>query len=270
MSKNGTVFTHPMDLSEKDLLSGLDRRASNRATLCVWIGNSLIEGTDYAARRGNKKNLEKPGAEKIVSATGLTPTFPSLHKYEEAAYSGVDIKEIVIRCELEQNGRIIGTGIGGRSVKEHHGNINAALKMAKKSALIDAVLTTFGLSQMFQQDWNEKDQEEDRIRKVKANMKKKEYTEKAKIKTLDDMKEKEQKKDAKDQTKEELGNNIFAVIDKIDDDKIEKIEIIEFVKNKCGNRANFDNKTFAPSLTKDQLCNLAEGIKAILKGNKPI
>lgn len=267
MSKgNGIVISHPLDFEPKILLGTMDKRASNRDTLVSWINKNLIDGSDYAARRGNKKNLEKPGAEKIANATGLTPTFPSLHKYEEAAYSGVDIKEIVIRCELVKNNAVIGTGIGGRSVKDHHGNINAALKMAKKSALIDAVLTTFGLSQMFQQDWNEKDQEEDRKRKAQANMKKKEYKERDKVKSIEDMVKVEKKKDINSQTKSELSKNIFKVIDSQKGD-VQKL-ILEYMSHSMGNRVDADKKTFNTDVKKDELCKLAEGIKAIILDNK--
>ena len=255
MSENGVLISHPLDLDHKSLISDMDKRTGNRDSLIKWIMNNLDENVDYAARRGNKKNLEKPGAEKIVSATGLQPTFPSLNRYEEAAYSGIDIKEIVIRCELTLQGRIVGTGIGGRSVKEHHGNINAALKMAKKSALIDAVLTTFGLSQMFQQDWNEKDQAEQEQRRIQAT--------KPKPTTLEEMKVVE-KKDVSSQTKAELSANIFKVLDKLQGDK--KAQVLDFLVHNLGNRVDTDKKTFAADVKKDELCKIANGIKEIVTG----
>lgn len=266
MSENGIMIKHPLDLNPKALLGEMDKRTGSREALINWIVSNLSDGIDYAARRGNKKNLEKPGAEKIVSATGLTPEFPSLNKYEESAYSGIDIKEIVIRCELKLNNAIIGTGIGGRSVKDHHGNINATLKMAKKSALIDAVLTTFGLSQMFQQDWNEKDQAEQQQREIKKSTP---NPVRKKVATLEDMKKKEAPKSADKQTKEELTQNIYKVIDKTKG-KPEHAQILDFITLKVGNRADFDNKSFSADIKKDDLCKLADGIKAILTGREVI
>ena len=266
MSENGILISHPLDLDPKSLLKNMDKRTSNRDALIKWISTNLIEGTDYAARRGSKKNLEKPGAEKIVSATGLTPTFPSLNKYEESAYSGVDIKEIVIRCELTMHNMVVGTGIGGRLVKEDHGNINKALKMAKKSALIDAVITTYGLTAMFDQDWNEKDQKEQRQREMRANTK---QPQAKKPSTLEEMKKKEAPKSADKQTKEELTQNIYKVIDKTKG-KPEHAQILDFITLKVGNRADFDNKSFSADIKKDDLCKLADGIKAILTGKEVI
>ena len=277
MSENGILISHPLDLDPKSLLKNMDKRTGNRDALIKWISINLIEGTDYAARRGSKKNLEKPGAEKIVSATGLTPTFPSLNKYEESAYSGVDIKEIVIRCELKMHNMVIGTGIGGRLVKEDHGNINKALKMAKKSALIDAVITTYGLTAMFDQDWNEKDQKEQRQREMRANTK---QPQAKKPSTLEEMKQSEhklknaqvfiekEKKSAKNQTKDELTKNIFKVIDNIKGEQ--KAQVLDFISRSIGSRVDFDKKTFATDIKKDDLCKLADGIKAILTGKEVI
>tara|TARA_R100001463_G_scaffold51900_3_gene102634 strand:+ start:310 stop:1104 length:795 start_codon:yes stop_codon:yes gene_type:complete len=264
MSENGILINHPLDLDTKSLLKNMDKRTGTRDALIKWISTNLIEGTDYAARRGSKKNLEKPGAEKIVSATGLTPEFPSLNKYEESAYSGVDIKEIVIRCELRMHNMVIGTGIGGRLVKEDHGNINKALKMAKKSALIDAVITTYGLTAMFDQDWNEKDQKEQRQREMRANTK---QPQAKKPSTLEDMKEQE-KKSAKNQTKDELTKNIFKVIDNMKGEQ--KAQVLDFISRSIGSRVDFDKKTFAADIKKDDLCKLADGIKAILTGKEVI
>jgi hypothetical protein len=166
----------PLDLPEEVFQDGLQRRQSNRSALMVWIREALVEGTDYGcihtvskdrcqhARNGNvgacenpshwsKPNLFKPGAEKICGMLGVTPSFPTLAAYEEAALHGIDIKAIVLRCEiLDGEGRIVGSGVGARTVQKDYGDLNKALKMAAKSAHIDATLRLGGLSEVFTQD----------------------------------------------------------------------------------------------------------------------
>lgn len=59
-------------------------------------------------------------------------------------------------CQLRtRSGEIVGEGRGARSLKQDGGDINKALKMSEKSALIDAVLRTGALSDAFTQDLEE-------------------------------------------------------------------------------------------------------------------
>ena len=101
----------------------------------------------------SKPSLWKPGAEKSCGMLGLTVTFPTLPDYEKAVLSGVEIKDIIIRCHLvDGNGNIVADGVGARSVEGEKGDLNKALKMALKSAQIDATLRCAGLSELFTQD----------------------------------------------------------------------------------------------------------------------
>ena len=161
----------PLDLPAEVFRSGLDRRKENRAALMEWIAAALVEGTDYGrihvvgknkcshgSRCQNpahfsKPSLFKPGAEKICGMLGVTVHFPTLHDYERAVLEGVDIQHIIIRCEiLDAGGRVVADGVGARSLKQDYGDINKALKMAEKSAHIDATLRMAGLSEVFTQD----------------------------------------------------------------------------------------------------------------------
>jgi len=137
----------------------------------TWIRESLVRGTDYGrihvvakskCDKGNrctneyhfsKDCLFKPGAEKIAGMLGVTPTFPTLHKYEDAALQGVELKQIILRCHMvDSSGRIVADGIGARSLEQDYGDINKSLKMCSKSAHIDATLRMAGLSEVFTQD----------------------------------------------------------------------------------------------------------------------
>lgn len=151
------VAASPLDLPAEQFRAGLDRRKENRAALMLWVRAALVAGVDYGCiptRRGpSKPSLWKPGAEKICGMLGVTVHFPTLHDYEQAALHGVDWQHIILRCELhDAAGRVVADGVGARSLQQDGGDINKALKMAEKSAHIDATLRMAGLSEVFTQD----------------------------------------------------------------------------------------------------------------------
>ena len=122
-----------------------------------WIRSAMVEGVDYGViqtKRGpSKPSLWKPGAEKICGMLGVTIHFPTLHDYEQAALHGVEIKNIIIRSEIrDAAGRVVADGVGARTLAQDYGDLNKALKMAEKSAHIDATLRMAGLSEVFTQD----------------------------------------------------------------------------------------------------------------------
>jgi hypothetical protein len=166
----------PLDLPNDVFEAGLARRRQNRAAIMGWIRESLVEGTDYGrihvasrdkcayARRGEmaqcptpghwtKPSLFKPGAEKICGMLGVTVHYPNLTAYEQAALSGRPLGTIILRCELrDSQGHVVAEGIGARNVQQDYGDLNKSLKMAGKSAHIDATLRMAGLSEVFTQD----------------------------------------------------------------------------------------------------------------------
>ena len=168
--------TTPMDLPIERFTEALGRRESNRQALLAWIASNLKLGVDFGrihavgkdkcqfAREGrayqcdnprhwSKPSLWKPGAEKICGMLGLIPRFPNLKEYERAVLSGTDIKVILLKCELHtNNGFVAAEGTGARTLAQDSGDINKALKMAEKSAHIDATLRVGGLSEIFTQD----------------------------------------------------------------------------------------------------------------------
>lgn len=174
---NELVSINVFDLPEAQFQKSLDLRDKNRKILLDWIRKSLIEDTDYGRIHVVKKSicnkgktckidshfskpiLFKPGSEKIAAKLGLTATFPNLPKYEEAAYSGFQIENIILRCELVANGVIVGYGAGGRVVSKEKGDLNKAIKMTLKSAQIDSTLRAAGLSEIFTQDMEDFDVE---------------------------------------------------------------------------------------------------------------
>jgi hypothetical protein len=165
------VSASPLDLPAEVFRAGLDRRKENRAALMEWIRAALVEGVDYGrihvvskdkCKAGkhctnpahfSKPSLFKPGAEKICGMLGVGVHFPTLHDYEQAALHGVELHNVIIRCEIrDAAGHVVADGVGARSLKQDYGDINKALKMAEKSAHIDATLRMAGLSEVFTQD----------------------------------------------------------------------------------------------------------------------
>jgi len=166
------------DLAPQQFAAGLNRRKKNRKALITWIQEELVEGTDWGRIHVVKKeqcsdgkycqnpyhfskpSLWKPGAEKIVGMMGLKSSWPNLARYEDAVLEGKEIAQLLLRCELvNDSGLVVSTGIGARALQADYGDLNKAFKMAKKSALVDAVLNCAGLSEIFTQDVEDMDPE---------------------------------------------------------------------------------------------------------------
>ncbi len=158
------LVANPLDLPVAVFSDALKRRGDNRGVFINWVRSALVDNIDYGrvpTKKGlSKPSLRKPGAEKICGMLGLSALFPNLERYEDAAIHGVEIKQIIIRCELRDNNNVImATGIGARSVIQDGGDLNKALKMAAKSAHIDATLRCAGLSEVFTQDLEDMQQQ---------------------------------------------------------------------------------------------------------------
>jgi hypothetical protein len=170
------IPTTPMDMPVERFSQALARREDNRKALLQWIQSNLQSGIDFGqihvvgknkcrlAKEGrahecidpkhwSKPSLWKPGAEKICGMLGLIPRFPNLSEYESAVLRGEGLKVIILKCELHTpTGFIAAEGTGARRVEQDYGDINKSLKMAEKSAHIDATLRVAGLSELFTQD----------------------------------------------------------------------------------------------------------------------
>ena len=150
------------------------------------IQNALVDGEDYGVIPGADKKkpvLLKPGAERLAIAFGARPEFDIIEsevnhdrpvewkkrkgKWDERRREKVWTEETgqslglyryVMRCRLRRGGEVLGEGVGSASTMEAkyvaapRDAENTILKMAKKRALVDAVLTMAGLSNRFTQD----------------------------------------------------------------------------------------------------------------------
>lgn len=163
----GTALAHPLEVDPAAFKTALTLRTTNRQTLVQWLRDALKRGQDFDALHviskkkcdqgrnckvdwhWSKDQLFKPGAEKICGMLGVTPTFPNMAKYEEAAVNGIDIRSVIIHCHITAiDGHVIADGVGAASLSDTV-DLNKALKMACKSAHIDATLRMAGLSEIF-------------------------------------------------------------------------------------------------------------------------
>lgn len=128
----------------------IDLWIETRKEFKTKVGSIMLDGSDYHVIQG-KKSLAKGGAEKIASIFGWSAQFA---KDTEALEMLGELKGLVaLVCNLtDRSGRIVGQGRGAASLAKNSNDPNKTLKMAQKSAFIDAVLRASGLSDIYTQD----------------------------------------------------------------------------------------------------------------------
>ncbi len=161
----------PLDLPAETFTNALNRREQNRKVLLKWIQDNLLVEIHYGrlhldqrckyARAGipfrcstfshwSRPMLFKGGAELIINVLGLTACYPNLYQYELACVHKMEISRVILKCELKtNNGTIVSEGNGARHIRDEGWSLNKAIKMAAKSAMIDATIQVSGLSGVF-------------------------------------------------------------------------------------------------------------------------
>lgn len=122
------------------------------------VAKLLKPNADYGMIPGCKKpSLLKSGAEKLAAFFGFSTSISIENRYED--YSKKLVAYEVKVTVHDNNGRIIAEGIGAANSQERKflrgdffSQINTVLKMCKKRAYVDAVLTATGASSIFTQD----------------------------------------------------------------------------------------------------------------------
>ena len=160
--------TSPLDMPPNTFEKALKNRQENQRKLIQWIKQNLEPDVHYGRvhiaqncplakadaaylcrdfSHFSGLTLWKAGAEKIIAAMGLTAHFPNVHLYEEACLRGLEIKQMLLKCELKTHGgRIVAEGSGARHLREDNWRLNTSVKMAEKSAMIDATIRVAGLT----------------------------------------------------------------------------------------------------------------------------
>lgn len=124
-----------------------------------FVKTSMVRGVDYGSIDGfSKPTLLKPGAEKLCDAFGFSKTVDIINRIEQWDV-GIFSYEVRVTLSNKETGVVEAEGIGSCNSKEVSFRyqdpftiVNTLLKMAKKRALIDAVLSATRASGLFTQD----------------------------------------------------------------------------------------------------------------------
>lgn len=126
----------------------IDGFLAKRKEFITKVNAIMVDKQDYHIIQG-KKSLAKGGAEKIASIFSWQAKFTK----DVEAFEMLDVKGIVaFVCNLEKNGVFVGQGRGASTLAKNAGDPNKTIKMAQKSAYVDAVIRSSGLSDFFTQD----------------------------------------------------------------------------------------------------------------------
>jgi hypothetical protein len=149
-------------LDARTLERSMQAWAEQRQVVKRFLQTQLQEGTDYYSLkiggRETRPTLSKAGSEKFLGLFQLHATFTQ----DDATWTMLGKPEgtLCYVCHLlTRSGEMVGEGRGARRVSQDNGDINKAVKMAQKSATIDAVLRTGALSEAFTQDLDEMPEE---------------------------------------------------------------------------------------------------------------
>lgn len=127
----------------------IDGFLQKRQEFITKVNTIMVEKQDYHIIK-QKKSLAKGGAEKIASIFGWTATF---ERDKDAMEAFSEVKGIIcFVCNLHKDDKLVGQGRGSAILSKNDNDPNKTLKMAQKSAFIDAVLRASGLSDFFTQD----------------------------------------------------------------------------------------------------------------------
>ena len=124
-----------------------------------FVQKIMVKGVDYGIIGGfSKPTLLKPGAEKLCDVFGFSKVVEVTNRIEDWE-KGVFAYEVKLTLIAKETGTIEAEGLGSCNSKEPsfkkqnpYTNVNTVLKMAKKRALIDAVLSATRASGLFTQD----------------------------------------------------------------------------------------------------------------------
>lgn len=155
----------------------LGMAAQRRQSLIDFTKQLMVKGQDYGTVPGIKKpTLFKPGAEKLTTLFGLSPTFEVIDKeldWTGKNHDGEPFFYFQYRCSLSRGDLLVGQGIGNCSSWEKKYRyrtewtagkkqqilnpdpaelVNTIDKMAQKRALVAATLIAVNASEFFTQD----------------------------------------------------------------------------------------------------------------------
>lgn len=127
-----------------------------------FVKELMVAGEDYGVIEGYQKpTLLKPGAEKLCDIFGFSKQVKIINRIENWE-KGIFAYDVMVTLINKQSGHVESEGIGSCNSKERSfvgqdpfSITNTLVKMAKKRALIDAVLSATRASGLFTQDIEE-------------------------------------------------------------------------------------------------------------------
>lgn len=127
----------------------IDAFIEKRKEFITKVGSIMVEGKDFHVIQ-NRKSMAKGGAEKLAGIFGWTAMF---EKDKDVMEAFTDVKGVIaFVCKLSKGGELVGEGRGASTLQKNQGDPNKTIKMAQKSAFVDAVIRTSGLSDFYTQD----------------------------------------------------------------------------------------------------------------------
>lgn len=151
-------------MPSETMLEALSEYEDRRKTFREWLLRQLRQGVHFGFPPGcqprkdvdplqwqQKPSLYKAGADFMCDLMGVRDEYEA----DTAAWEqlGQPKGTFVFACRLfSRKGDLIGEGRGAFCVGNKGMKENAALKMAKKCAKVDAVINSWGLSDLFTQD----------------------------------------------------------------------------------------------------------------------
>lgn len=134
------------------------RSADKTEPIEAIVASVLVPNQDYGMIPGCRKpSLLKSGAEKLCSHYGYSTQISIIHRAEiyEKGFVSYEVKVTI----YSPSGSIHAEGVGAANSRERKflkgdffSQINTVLKIAKKRAYVDAILTATGASGIFTQD----------------------------------------------------------------------------------------------------------------------
>lgn len=170
-----------VSLDVADFASRMEFEKQRLALMKEFVQGQMTVGVHYGKIPGTpgKMTLLKPGAELLTNIHGLHPEFEETERVSDRKgfkeyrdkygkdYTREGFVKYSYRCSLMKSGQKVGEGVGTCNNWERKylpvdmdDAENTVMKMAKKRAFIDAVLTATRTSDFFTQDMEERQPEE--------------------------------------------------------------------------------------------------------------
>lgn len=192
-NKNSTFLPNDKDfLAVPEFTTSIEEAKARVTMLQTFVKEMMIPDVDYGIVPGSKKpSLLKPGAEKLCEVYGFSKQIDVIHRLEDWE-KGIFHYEVKATLINKRTGLLEAEGVGSCNSKEKKYKnqdgftlANTILKMAKKRALIDAVLSATRSSSIFTQDIESTHENIQTVKQNEVAVRRKELYDLVKSKQLD-------------------------------------------------------------------------------------